>query len=96
MLDEALRRATAQVGAGEFFEAHDTLEEEWHHIPDGELRIAVQGLIQVCAGLHKRSEGKAAGAKYLLERGVEKVQRCGRALPSGAAAPFLERARLPS
>ena len=89
MLDDALARAAAEVRDGLFFEAHDTLEEEWHHIPDGELRTAVQGLIQICAGLHKRSEGKEAGASYLLERGLEKARRCEAALPPGAAAPFL-------
>lgn len=94
MLTDALIKATDQVARGEFFEAHDTLEEEWHRIPDGELRTAVQGLIQLCAGLHKRKEGHARGADYLLTRGREKVERCGAALPPGAATPFLERARM--
>jgi predicted metal-dependent hydrolase len=94
VLSDALLKASAQIERGDFFEAHDTLEEEWRHLPEGALRVAVQGLIQLCAGLHKRKLGQARGAEYLLTRGREKVQRCGAALPPGAAEPFLERARL--
>lgn len=90
MIHEALRRAADEVAVGKFFEAHDTLEEEWHRIPEGDLRTAVQGLIQLCAGLHK---GSGAGAQYLLTRGLAKLERCGAALPEGAAAPFLAAAR---
>jgi predicted metal-dependent hydrolase len=94
MLTKALARATEQIGRHEFFEGHDTLEEEWHRIPEGDLRTAVQGLIQICAGLHKKSEGNLRGAEYLLTRGLEKVEKCGHALPPGAAKPFVEKARM--
>ena len=87
-LEDALGTARAQLSAGLYFEAHDTLEERWHEIPDGDLRRAVQGLIQLCAGLHKHANGQASGARYLLGRGLTKVRECGTALPEGAAAPF--------
>lgn len=94
MLDTALARATEQLRRGQFFEAHETLEEEWHKIPEGPLRQAVQGLIQICAGLHKRAQGNERGATYLLGRGLGRVERYGQALPGGSSTPFVEKARL--
>lgn len=62
---------------GEFFEAHERLEEGWHKA-GGMERHCLQGLIQICAGFHKaKTEPRAtAGALYLLERGLEKVRAC--------------------
>ena len=91
MLDAALKRATAQLAAEEFFEAHDTLEEEWHRIPAGPLRTAVQGLIQICAGLHKRSRGQTKGSDYLISRGLTKVKLCSHALPAEVVKPFIDK-----
>jgi len=59
---------------------------------DGELKTALQGLIQLCAGLHKHARGEATGAQYLLSRGLAKLERCRASLPPDAAAPFERRA----
>ena len=91
-LDDALAKARAELAAGRFFEGHDTLEERWHELPEGELRVAVQGLIQICAGLHKHAQGNATGARYLLGRGLAKLHGASGALPSGSADPFVEAA----
>jgi predicted metal-dependent hydrolase len=90
MLEQALERARRELAQGKFFEAHETLEDAWHELPEGPLRLAVQGLVQLCAGLHK---GKGPGARYLFERGLAKVEKHGAALPAGAALPFLAAAR---
>ena len=55
---------------------------------EGELKKALQGLVQICAGLHKHARGEEGGARYLLGRGLAKLQECGSALPDGAGAPF--------
>jgi hypothetical protein len=55
----------------------------------GDLKTALQGLIQIAAGLHKRSRGQTAGARYLITRGLEKVRRCQAALPQEVVAAFV-------
>ena len=54
----------------------------------GDLKTALQGLVQICAGLHKKSQGGQSGARYLLGRGLSKLQLCGDSLPPDASAPF--------
>ncbi len=57
-----------------FFEAHEVLEEVWHK-EHGEPRLFLQGLIQLCAGLHHFQNGNYGGAAALLARGTEKMRR---------------------
>jgi uncharacterized protein len=79
------------MARGEYFEAHDALEPAWKEAT-GDLKTALQGLIQIAAGLHKRSRGESAGAAYLLARGAEKVRRAKATLPSDITALFLDAA----
>lgn len=60
---------------GLYFEAHEYLEEAWKSAPE-DWKEAVQGVIQVAAGFHKREldGGLTPGAQYLLERGLQKVR----------------------
>lgn len=88
----ALAAARAQLRAGDYFEAHETLEAAWM-TAEGDLKTALQGLVQVCAGLHKLASGGENGARYLLGRGLAKLLKCGAALPPGAADPFEAAAR---
>ncbi len=57
---------------------------------EGEQKVALQGLIQICAGIHKLSGGGEEGARYLLSRGLRKLHKSASALPSGAADAFVE------
>ncbi|MBI3547415.1 MAG: DUF309 domain-containing protein [Elusimicrobia bacterium] len=91
-LVRVLEDARAQLDKREFFEAHDTIEPAWMKA-DGELKTALQGLVQICAGLHKHRQGEAAGARYLLGRGLSKIDKGRSSLPPGTAEPF-ERAGL--
>lgn len=56
-----------------FFEAHEHLEGLWH-LERGEGRAFLQGLIQVCAGLHHFQNGNLIGALDLLKRGPDKMR----------------------
>jgi hypothetical protein len=86
-VEDALGSARAQLAAGRYFEGHDTLEGVWM-TAQGELKTALQGLVQICAGLHKHARGEQGGARYLLGRGLAKIRAHGAALPEGAAGPF--------
>lgn len=57
---------------GRYFEAHEVWEEVWHR-ERGESRKALQGLIQIAAGLHKAGLGQSRGCVRLLGAGLAKL-----------------------
>ena len=52
---------------GEFFEAHEVLEDVWRAAPAAE-KLFLQGMIQVAVGLHHYRTGNVAGAQSVLAR----------------------------
>ena len=67
-MDEiAYRRGMELFNRGEFFDAHEVLEDVWRASPPPEKKF-LQGLIQVAVGLHHHSRGNLAGARSLLAR----------------------------
>jgi hypothetical protein len=57
-----------------FFEAHELLESEWL-AAEGDLKIFLQGLIQVAVGCQHHANGNLRGARSLLAEGNEKLRR---------------------
>jgi uncharacterized protein len=57
---------------GEFFEAHEVLEDVWRVAPQVEKKF-LQGLIQVAVSFHHRSARNIVGARSLLERGCSNL-----------------------
>ena len=57
---------------GEFFEAHEVLEDVWRPAPAAEKRF-LQGLIQIAVSFHHRSTGNMVGARSLLKRGCSNL-----------------------
>ena len=91
-----LERGRALFDGGRYFEAHEVWEEVWLR-ERGESRTALQGLIQIAAGLHKAGLGQPRGCVRLLEAGLSKLERPG-VEPrlqrfAAALARTLERAR---
>jgi uncharacterized protein len=71
---------------GEFFDAHEVLEDVWRPSAEPE-RMFLQGLIQVAVALHHHSKGNIAGATSLLKRAARNLEGypdvfCGIALGS--------------
>jgi sugar phosphate isomerase/epimerase/predicted metal-dependent hydrolase len=60
--------------AGQWYEAHETLEHEWH-AERGEDRKLYQGILQIGVGLHHARSGNHRGAVLLLTDGIEKTAR---------------------
>ena len=56
--------------------AHERWEEVWLELK-GTERLAVQGLIQIAAGLHHLKEGRGKPAARLLEKGAIKLSPHG-------------------
>ena len=65
----ALLIAIGQFNRGEYYDAHETLEELWLE-EDGPLRSLYQGILQVGVGLYHWGRGNYRGADALLERGL--------------------------
>lgn len=71
-------RADALAAAGRYFDAHEELEAGWKSAT-GDERLALQGVIQLAAGLHRLrlSPEKSDGAFYLFDRGLLKLRAVG-------------------
>jgi hypothetical protein len=59
---------------GQHYEAHEAWEELWRDEENDELRLFLQGLIQVTSAFHKLFfQREPVGAGRLLARGLEKL-----------------------
>ncbi len=87
---EALERAAVLFDAGLGFEAHEVLEPLWAAAA-GEVREALQGLIQIAVAFQHRANGNLAGFRSLLVEGTGRLER-GR-LPGLDLAAFARAAR---
>jgi hypothetical protein len=75
--EDATLRGARLFDAGEYFEAHEAWEERWRVETSESDRLALQGLIQIAAGLHKLFDWKSvAPASRLLAKGVAKLALC--------------------
>ena len=69
----ALARGVELYAAARYFDAHEVWEEAWLE-ESGEVRVLLQGLIQVAAGLVKGlRDGRPAGAVRLFDAALEKL-----------------------
>ncbi len=87
----AFHRGIALFNHGEFFDAHEVLEDVWRAAPDDEKKF-LQGLIQVAVGLHHYSTGNKVGARSLLARAHKNLSAYDQGLAGLKLAPL--RARL--
>lgn len=71
---ERLERGAALFNAGAFFEAHDVWEDAWRQ-SEGDVRLFLQGLIQIAAGFVKLQRGEPRGMLLLLDEGAAKLRR---------------------
>ena len=84
----AVARAVALWNERLFFEVHEVLEAEWKR-RSGEVRHALQGVIQIAVALHHHAHGNPRGAKTLMHEGRGRLAACAGALPALDAAALL-------
>ena len=60
------------LNRGEFYDAHEVLEDAWRGAPEPERRF-LQGLIQVAVAFHHHSRGNRIGFRSLLERAIRNL-----------------------
>jgi hypothetical protein len=71
-LQQTLQAAASLFDAGLYFEVHEVLEPHWV-AAHGEVREALQGLIQVAVAWQHLANGNVAGARSLLEDGAARL-----------------------
>jgi len=70
--ETAVRQAAALWNEHLFFEVHEVLEALWK-TASGDLRQALQGLIQIAVAFHHHAHGNLRGARSLLAEGRARV-----------------------
>ncbi len=60
-------RRLGHFNHGEFFEAHEVLEDVWRAAPGPEKKF-LQGLIQVAVALYHHGKGNLVGARSVMKR----------------------------
>ena len=83
--ETAVRQAVALWNEHLFFEVHEVLEAVWK-TASGDLRQALQGLIQVAVAFHHHAHGNPRGARSLLTEGRARLA----AVPAGTLAANTE------
>lgn len=68
------RQGVEQFNSQQFFAAHESWEAIWLTAPEPD-KTFLQGITQISAGFHHESKGNHAGARTLLQRGLEKLMQ---------------------
>ena len=69
---ELYLRGIELFNRGEFFEAHEVLEDVWRTAPSPE-KLFLQGLIQISVAFVHHSRGNIVGARSLLRRACKNL-----------------------
>jgi predicted metal-dependent hydrolase len=67
-----LARGLELIRAGEYFEAHEELEDEWRDAPAGE-RDFLQGLVHVAVAWHHAGRSNRPGCERQLEKAARRL-----------------------
>ena len=68
----SLERGLELIRAGEYFEAHEELEDEWRHAPDDE-RDFLQGLVHVAVAWLHAERANRPGCERQLEKAARRL-----------------------
>jgi uncharacterized protein len=60
------------IRAGDYFEAHEELEDEWREAPTAE-RDFLQGLVHVAVAWHHAGRGNRPGCERQLEKAARRL-----------------------
>jgi len=71
-MEEAFKRGLEAIRAGEYFEAHEELEEAWRAAPAGE-RDFFQGLVHVAVSWYQAGRGRPIATASQLEKATRRL-----------------------
>lgn len=72
----SLERGLELIRTGEYFEAHEELEDEWREAPDAE-RDFLQGLVHVAVAWLHAGRGNRPGCERQLEKALRRLDGYG-------------------
>jgi predicted metal-dependent hydrolase len=75
---------------GEFFEAHEVLEDAWRREENPERKLFFQGLIHCAVALVHAERKNPFGARKQLAKAKDKLARCGEEYSRCEADALLE------
>lgn len=70
---ELVLKGIEEFNRGEFFEAHEYLEDAWR-AETRQIRHLYQGILQVGVGFYHQQNGNWAGATSLLRNGIRRLK----------------------
>jgi predicted metal-dependent hydrolase len=68
----SLARGIELIRSGEYFDAHEELEEEWRSAPPGE-RDFLQGLVHVAVAWYQAERGNRPGCERQLAKAARRL-----------------------
>lgn len=71
-MDDDLRRGLDQIARGEYFEAHETLEDVWR-ASDPDEKDFFQGLVHVAVAWYQAGRGNRVGCERQLEKAARRL-----------------------
>jgi predicted metal-dependent hydrolase len=72
----SLERGLELIRAGDYFDAHEELEDEWREAPGGE-RDFLQGLVHVAVAWLHAERGNRPGCERQLEKALRRLDAYG-------------------
>ncbi|MHC5021064.1 MAG: DUF309 domain-containing protein [Planctomycetota bacterium] len=100
--DPRLLQGLRLLQAREWYAAHESIEDAWRDTPAGDLREALQGIIQLCVALEHLRRGNALGCHNVAARARRRLQALPDAIGGmrthdwlAAIAAFFEQIGLP-
>ncbi len=84
--DESFGLGLDLFNRGQFFDAHEALEDVWRALPRDSpsrrrFRLHLQGLIQLAVAFHHYSTGNLVGARSVLARALRNLRGAERSFP---------------
>ncbi len=77
-----LQRGLSRFNLGQFFDAHEDLEEVWRSIlHENPARRHLQGFVQLAVAFHHESTGNFVGARSVLERAMNNLRGAESSFP---------------
>ncbi|MDQ3777344.1 MAG: DUF309 domain-containing protein, partial [Actinomycetota bacterium] len=71
-MDENLRAGLEQIRRGEFFEAHESLEDAWR-AADPPEKDFFQGLVHVAVAWYQAGRGRRIGTERQLQKAIRRL-----------------------
>ena len=80
--DADFRDGLTLFNAGQFFDAHEALEDIWREAPrESRVRRHLQGLVQLAVAFHHQSTRNLVGARSVLRRALKNLEGAEESFP---------------